>query len=238
MPAVNILAIDVGGTGLKAAVVDARGKLLCERVKVATPVGAPPPAIVDLLAELVRDLPDYRRVAVGFPGMVRDGVVRTAPNLGHDDWRGFPLADALAKALGKPVRLANDADVQGLAVIAGQGLEMVITLGTGFGTALYENGRLCPHLEISQQPFRKDETYDQQLGNEARKAIGQVKWERRVWAAIDNLRVLTEFDHLYIGGGNAQRLKQKLPKDITIVDNSAGLSGGAFLWQDTVGKSR
>lgn len=225
------LAIDIGGTGLKAAVVDPAGAFVGERVRIDTPVGAAPDAIVALLAEMVRDLPDHERVAVGFPGMVRNGVVRTAPNLGHEAWTGYDLAGALAAALQKPVRVANDADVQGLAVIAGKGVEMVITLGTGFGTALYHDGRLCPHLEISQQPFRQGETYDEQLGNAARKAIGNRKWRKRVWKAIANLRVLTHFDRLYVGGGNARRLEGELPADVALVDNSAGLSGGARLWQ-------
>lgn len=224
------LAIDIGGTGLKAAVVDATGAFVGERVRIDTPVGATPDAIVALLAELVRELPDHERVAVGFPGMVRNGVVRTAPNLGNDAWSGYDLAKALADALHKPVRVANDADVQGLAVIAGRGVEMVVTLGTGFGTALYHDGRLCPHLEISQQPFRHGENYDQQLGNAARKEVGNRKWRKRVGKAIANLRVLTHFDHLYVGGGNARRLEGELPEDVTLVDNSAGLSGGARLW--------
>ena len=230
-PTVNTLAIDIGGSGLKATVLDAQGAPLCDRVRIDTPVGSPPDAIVALLAELVRDLPDHDRIAVGFPGMVRDGVVRTAPNLGHDGWRGFDLAAALAKALGKPTRVGNDADVQGLAVIRGVGVEMVVTLGTGFGTALYDHGRLCPHLEISQQPFRKGETYDQQLGNAARKAVGDDKWNRRVRKAIANLRTLTHFDHLYVGGGNARKLAGRLPADVTVIDNAAGLAGGAHLWR-------
>ncbi len=230
-PAVNTLAIDIGGSGLKATVVDAGGTLLCERVRIDTPVGSPPEAIVALLVELVRELPAHERVAVGFPGMVRNGTVLTAPNLGHDGWRSFPLAKALAAELKRPVRVANDADVQGLAVIAGKGVEMVVTLGTGFGTALYENGRLCPHLEISQQPFRKGETYDEQLGNAARKAVGNKKWQKRVRKAFANLRALTHFDRLYVGGGNARKLDGELPADVTIVDNSAGLAGGAALWR-------
>lgn len=230
-PTVNTLAIDIGGSGLKATVLDTQGAPLCERVRVDTPVGAPPADVVTALAALVRDLPAYDRVAVGFPGMVRDGVVRTAPNLGHDGWAGFDLAQALAAALGKPARVGNDADVQGLAAIRGVGVEMVITLGTGFGTALYENGRLCPHLEISQQPFRKGETYDQQLGNAARKAVGNAKWNKRVRKAIANLRTLTHFDHLYVGGGNARKLDGELPVDVTVIDNAAGLAGGACLWR-------
>jgi len=229
---VNTLAIDVGGSGLKAAVLDAQGEMICDAVRIDTPVGAHPDAIVLLLSDLVRDLPPYERIAVGFPGMVRDGIVRTAPNLGHDAWSGYALGRALEQALGRPVRIANDADVQGLAVIQGRGIEMVVTLGTGFGTGLYENGRLSPHLEISHQPFRKGETYDDQVGNAARKRVGHEKWQNRVLKAIDNLRRMTHFDHLYVGGGNAKKLDCKLPPDVTIVDNSAGLSGGVKLWTD------
>ncbi len=227
----NTLAIDIGGSGIKATVLDPAGAPRCDRVRIDTPVGAAPAAIVDAIARMVDALPAHGRIAVGFPGMVRDGVVRTAPNLGHDGWRGFDLAAALAKALGKPTRVGNDADVQGLAVIRGVGVEMVVTLGTGFGTALYDHGRLCPHLEISQQPFRKGETYDQQLGNAARKAVGDDKWNRRVRKAIANLRTLTHFDHLYVGGGNARKLAGRLPADVTVIDNAAGLAGGAHLWR-------
>jgi polyphosphate glucokinase len=229
---VNTLAIDIGGSGLKATVLDADGSLLCDRVRIDTPVGAHPDAIVAMLAELVRDLPSWDRVAVGFPGMVREGIVRTAPNLGHDHWQGFPLADALQRELGRPVRVANDADVHGYAVIQGRGVEMVVTLGTGFGTALYDDGHLCPHLEISQQPFRKGETYDEQLGNAARKRVGHDKWQKRVLRAFANLRTLTHFDHLYVGGGNAKKLTVDWPDDITVVDNTAGLVGGVRLWRD------
>jgi polyphosphate glucokinase len=226
------LAIDVGGTGLKASVIDEAGKLLTERVRVDTPVGAPPKEIVEALVRLVAPLGSYDRVSVGFPGVVRDGRVLTAPNLGNKGWKGFDLAGALGKALGKPVRLANDADVQGLAVISGKGVEMVITLGTGFGTGLYMDGRLGPHLELSHHPFRKGESYDQQLGNAARKGIGKKKWNKRVKTAIGTIRALTNFDHLYIGGGNAKKIDFELDPDVTIVSNDAGIRGGVALWQD------
>ena len=227
----NILAIDVGGSGLKATVFDGTGTMLHDRVRVDTPACATPDELVQVLARLVADLPAYSHVAVGFPGMVRDGVVRSAPNLGHDGWRGYPLARALQHALGRPVRVANDADVQGLGAIRGKGIEMVITLGTGFGTGLYEDGRVCPHLEISHQPFRKGETYDEQLGEAARKRIGDRKWQKRVLRAIANLRVLVDFDHLFVGGGNSRRLRCELPDDVTVVDNRAGLTGGVKLIQ-------
>ena len=114
---IRTLAIDVGGSHLKASVVDEVGHLLAERVRVDTPVGSPPRAIVQALAQLVGPLGAYDRVSVGFPGVVRNGRVITAPNLDHEGWKGFHLDAALTKLLGKPVRIANDADVQGLAVI-------------------------------------------------------------------------------------------------------------------------
>jgi len=228
---IRTLAIDVGGSHLKAAVVDEAGHLLAEPVRVETPVGRPPRVIVQTLAKLVGSLGPFDRVSVGFPGVVRNGRVLTAPNLGNDGWAGFDLAAALTKALGKPVRVANDADVQGLAVIAGRGVEMIMTLGTGFGTGLYVDGRLAPHLELAHHPFRKGETYDAQLGNAARKRIGNRKWNRRVRKAIENLRSLTSFDRLYLGGGNAKKIDFVPDPDVTIVGNEAGIEGGIGLWR-------
>jgi polyphosphate glucokinase len=226
------LAIDVGGTGLKASVIDDTGRLLTDRVRVDTPVGSPPREIVEALARLVAPLGSFDRVSVGFPGVVRNGRVLTAPNLDNKGWKDFDLVSTLGRALGKPVRVANDADVQGLAVIAGKGVEMVITLGTGFGTGLYLDGRLAPHLELSHHAFRKGETYDEHLGNAARKRVGNGKWNKRVRKAIRSLRALTSFDHLYIGGGNAKKIDFELDPDVTVVSNDAGIKGGIALWQD------
>jgi polyphosphate glucokinase len=226
------LAIDIGGTGLKASVVDETGQMLTDRVRLPTPVGAPPQQIVETLAGMVAPLGAFDRVSVGFPGVVRNGRVLTAANLGNDKWTGFALAQALEAALAKPVRVANDADLQGLAVIAGKGVEMVITLGTGFGTGLYSEGRLAPHLEIAHHPFRHGETYDQQLGNATRKQIGSARWNNRVKRAIGNMRRLTNFDHLFIGGGNAKKIDFALGPDVTIISNEAGMEGGVALWRD------
>src|SRR5262245_32206590 len=226
----DILAIDIGGSGIKAAVVDEAGGMRCDRVRIDTPTGKHPDAVVAAIAALVDTLPRGDRIAVGFPGMVRNGRVLTAANLDHDAWRGYDLAQALGQALHGGVRVANDADVQGLAVIRGQGLEMVVTLGTGFGTALYHDGRLCPHLEVAHQRFRKGETYDEQLGETARERIGNRRWRERVAMAIENMRALVMFDHLFVGGGNARHLRG-LPPDVSVVDNTAGLAGGAFLWK-------
>ena len=225
------LAIDVGGTGLKASVLDAKGNMMADRVRVKTPHPIDPNLLVDTLVELAKPLPPFDRVSVGFPGVVRGGVIRTAPNLGTEEFRGFDLAAALSERWGKPVRVINDADMQGFAAIKGQGVEMVITLGTGFGSSLFLDGRLGPHLELAHHPFHKGKTYEEELGDKARKKLGKKKWSRRVIEAIDLLRVLTNFDHLYIGGGNAGRIDGELPEDVSLVDNAAGVLGGIKLWE-------
>jgi polyphosphate glucokinase len=180
---------------------------------------------------------------VGFPGMVRKGRVLSAPHLvlssGPDSavdpkslkaWTNFDLASALAKALGRPARVVNDADLQGLNAASGKGLEVVITLGTGFGTAVLSDGQLVPHMEISQHPFRHGETYDEQLGDVARRAVGKKVWSKRVHRAIAVLDSVFMFDHLYIGGGNAARLQGSLADRVSVIDANAGLLGGIRLW--------
>src|SRR5262249_28827779 len=157
------LAIDIGGSHTKASVLDRSGVYLADRVRVPTPAGSAPAALIATILELVEPLPSFGRGSVGFPGGVWDGVVRAAPNLDHDGWKGFDLAGALGAKLGKPIRVLNDADMQGLGVIERRGFEVVVTLGTGFGTGLYLNGQLLPHLEIAHQPFRKGETFDEHL---------------------------------------------------------------------------
>ncbi|HMK63210.1 MAG TPA: ROK family protein [Acidimicrobiales bacterium] len=239
------LAIDIGGTGLKAAVLDAGGALVADRVRVDTTYPSPPGALVDHLAALVAPLPDCDRVAAGFPGMVRAGRVLSAPHFVTvtgpgsavdqalvEQWNGFDLAGALQARLGKPTRVANDADVQGAAVVQGRGLELVVTLGTGVGTAYFYKGQLMPHVELAQHPLHKDETYNDQLGEGARKKVGNAKWNKRVHRALDVLRALFFFDHCFLGGGNSRRVAGELPNDVTIVDNSAGLLGGIKLWTD------
>jgi polyphosphate glucokinase len=187
---------------------------------------------VETVVKLTADLPSYDRVSVGFPGVVRRGVVKTAANLNPKAFPGFDLKDALEKRFGKPVRVINDADMQGYGAIKGQGVEMVVTLGTGVGTALFCDGKLAPHLELAHHPFRRRRTYEDELGESARRRFSARKWHKRLSEAIERWRALTSFDHLYIGGGNAKRVEMELPPDVSLVDNSAGVLGGIKLWED------
>ncbi|MDR3534887.1 MAG: ROK family protein [Acetobacteraceae bacterium] len=224
------LGIDIGGSHLKAAVLDAAGEIVGERRMVDTPAPATPDAVCDALSVMAEPMGAFDRVSVGFPGVVRHGAVLTAPNLGTEPWRDFPLAGRLHALLGKPVRLLNDAEVAGLGVIAGRGIECVITLGTGMGFSLFRDGVVGPHLELSHHPVRHGMTYDEYLGDGARKQVGGRHWNKRVRRAIGYLAVLTTYDTLYIGGGNARRLRFALPEGIRIVPNQAGITGGVRLW--------
>lgn len=225
----KILSFDIGGSKLKAALLDENGQQVDERVRVETPHPAPPDKVLPLLAGLAEKLPGFERISAGFPGSVRDGIVRTAPNLDTPSWAGFDLAKALETKLGARARVLNDASVQGYGAISGKGLECLITLGTGMGFAVFENGALAPHMELGQHIAHKEMTYDQFVGNAALKDVGRKEWQKRVDRAIAQIFTLVEYDVLLIGGGNAKRLSD-LGKDIRIVDNIAGIAGGAKLW--------
>jgi polyphosphate glucokinase len=240
---VRTLAIDVGGSGLKGAILDPVGQMLTDRVRVETPYPCPPERLVSSLVDLTADLGERHRVSVGFPGLVRNGRVRNIPSLsrtaydGDADpdleaaWRGFDLAGALSSAFGVPTKVANDADVQGCAVVTGEGFEFVMTLGTGVGTALFLDGRLLPHLEAGHAPFRKGDTFEEQLGNVARKEVGNDRWRKRVSEAILAYDRFLFFDTIHIGGGNAKHLDpDDLPHHARLVDNTAGITGGVRLW--------
>jgi polyphosphate glucokinase len=226
------LAIDIGGTGIKAVLLDDNGKMIGQRQRVPTPAKpVAPEDLVRAIDQAVTPLGAFERVSVGFPGYVRDGRVVTAPNLGTETLADFDLQSVLAGHLGKPVRVLNDADVQGFGAIKGQGLEMVLTLGTGAGTAIFRDGEVMPHLELAHHPVSGNKTYDEYIGNAARRKKGKKAWNKRVAKAIDILRVVVRFDHLYIGGGNAKDITFALPADITIVSNTDGLTGGIRLWR-------
>lgn len=224
------LAVDIGGSGIKALVLDDAGKPVTTRSRVETPKPATPQAVIDVIARLAKAKGAFDRVSVGFPGVVRKGVTINAPNL-DPTWHEFKLAEVLSKRLKKPVRVANDADVQGFGAIAGRGVELVITLGTGVGSALFVGGYLVPNLEIGHYPFRKGMTYEEQLGNKALKRAGQEKWNKRLLKAVEMLDLLFNFDLLYIGGGNTKHITAPLPPHVKIVPNVTGLLGGIALWR-------
>lgn len=226
----KFLSIDIGGSHIKATILNDKGELQMEYDKIATPDPANPETVVNAIKKLVKSFANYDKVSVGFPGYVKNGVIKTAPNLGTDFWKDFDLSKKLEEVLGKPARVVNDADMQGLGVVSGKGLEMVITLGTGFGTALLVNGQLMPHLELAHHPFAKGKTYDDYVGERALEKEGLQKWNKRMQRVFKVLKTVINYDTLYIGGGNSDKLNFKLDKNMKIVSNQDGIKGGSRLW--------
>jgi polyphosphate glucokinase len=225
------LSIDIGGTGIKMLVLDSMGDPVTERGRELTPHPATPQAVLASIAPRVDQYRPFDRVSVGFPGVVFYGVVKTAPNLGTEDWAGRALQSDLAEMVGKPVRVINDADLQGYGVVSGKGLEMVLTLGTGLGAALFIDGRLVPNLELGHHPFRDDKTYEDLISDRELDRIGKKKWSRRIIKMLEQLEPIFNYERIFIGGGNAKKIKLPLPDNAIVFDNVQGMRGGIRLWE-------
>lgn len=243
------LALDIGGTGLKAALLDAAGHMISERLRTPTSYPMGPQELVHALTSLVAPLGTPTRAAAGFPGVIRGGLVLTAPHFvtKHGPgtavdkalvkrWTEFDLDTELQTALHCPVRVVNDAEMQALPVITGSGVEVVVTLGTGVGSATYQDGVCGPHLELAHHLFHGTRTYNEYLGEAARHKVGSAAWRTRIVTMVEVLRTLFSFDHLYIGGGNSTRLDhpkvlRSLGANVSLIDPNDGLIGAHFVWQ-------
>lgn len=245
------LAVDCGGGGIKASVLDSAGTMHAHPVRALTPYPLPPDRLIGVIVELATELPNAHRVSVGMPGMLRRGVVistphyitragprtRIVPEL-QAQWEGFDIRGALESTLGVPTIVLNDAEVHGAGVIAGAGVELVLTLGTGLGNALFDGGVLAPHLELSQSSVRWGLTHDHYLGEHERIRLGDAMWSRRVRRVVEGLRPVYLWDRLYLGGGNSRHLTpqvlERLGDDVVVAPNSAGILGGVRVWSLTL----
>jgi len=226
----KILSIDIGGSSIKACLITFGGDVLSEYTKLPTPLISTPQAVLEVIKQLASTLPGFERISVGFPGYVKYGKVQTAPNLAKKKWKDIDLAKQISNLFGKPVRLVNDADQQALAIVKGKGFEIVLTLGTGFGTALLFDGQLLPHLELAHLPVSKNKDYDDYIGDKAFKKIGKKDWNERLQRIIENYKVVFNYDQLYVGGGNAKEIEFELDENVHLVNNRDGIKGGAKLW--------
>jgi polyphosphate glucokinase len=224
------LSIDIGGSGIKAMLLNARGKPISARERIVTPAVPTPSAVLRALETLRSQLAGFDRVSVGFPGVVKRGVTYVAVNL-HPKWANFPLERELEKRWKKPVRVANDASVQGYGAVKGHGVEMLLTLGTGMGSAIFTDGKLCPGLELGHHPWR-EKTYEDYLGRRGLDKYGKKVWNKRLQEAIEQTSATFNWDHLYLGGGNTKKITFKLPKNVSIVSNEDGILGGVKLWRE------
>jgi len=237
------IGIDIGGTGIKGALVDTKsGVLLSERLRYETPQGGSPKAIAKTLKDLIAQLPGSAGLPVGicFPAVVQHGVTLSAANVSKE-WIGLD-ADAMFEAeLGREVHVLNDADAAGIAEVKfgaarGQkGLVIVTTLGTGIGTALMFNGKLVPnaelgHLQIDGVDYESKAAY---LAKE-RENLSWEEWAKRLQKYFSHLEALLTPDLFIVGGGVSKEhesylplLKLKTPIIPAENRNSAGILGAA-----------
>ncbi|MBI5531478.1 MAG: ROK family protein [Deltaproteobacteria bacterium] len=224
------LTVDIGGQGIKGMPILGTDTPTAPRFRIKTPRPATADPVIHTISAVFDHFRPFDRVTVGFPGVVNHGVVATAPNL-DGRWKGVHLEERLGAIAGVPLRVINDADMQGFGAIEGKGVEMVITLGTGVGAALFLDGKLLPNLELGHHPFEKNETYEERLGQKALDQLGVRHWNRRIDRATKLLRKIFNFRKLYLGGGNSRCIDTKLPSDVVIVRNAVAFLGGARFWE-------
>ena len=245
--ALMTLSIDCGGLSIKASVLDEAGTMHANPIAVPTPYPLSPEKLLQTISEIAAQLPKADRITVGFPGMIRHGVVVYTPHYINPKgprtkadpelakaWGGFDLQSAISARMGVPTLVLNDAEVHGAGVISGTGFEVVLTLGTGLGCAVFDGGKLAPHIELSHAPIRRSTSYDTWIGEHERRRLGDSFWSRRVRDMVADLRPVFHWDRLYLGGGNSNRLKpstlKSLGDDVVIVPNAAGITGGVRAW--------
>ncbi|MBW2587691.1 MAG: ROK family protein [Deltaproteobacteria bacterium] len=224
------LAVDIGGSSIKALALNDQGAPVTETLSQPTPSPAAPDSVFTLIHDMADTLPPYRRASVGFPGVVKSGVAQNAPNLGDALWCGVRLNERLTQLLQRPVRAINDADLQGLGVVRGKGVELVLTLGTGMGSALFTDGVLVPNLELGHHPLRDGQTYEDLVRDSELKRIGPLEWTARVLSAIEQLEPIFNYDTLHLGGGNVRHLQAELPDRARVFSLPEALGGALKLW--------
>ncbi len=214
----DVLGIDIGGTGIKAAPVDvAAGRLTADRVKLPTPHPATPQAVAAVIRELVQQFGWDGPAGVTFPGVVESGTVRTGPNM-DPGWIGVNASAFLGEAIGGPATVLNDADAAGVAEMrfgAGRGqggTVLMLTLGTGIGSALFYEGVLIPNTEFGHIEIHGHDAEDR--ASERAREEGDLswgKWAGRVDAYLDKMEQLLSPSLIVIGGGVSRKSGKFLP---------------------------
>lgn len=240
------LAVDCGGGGIKSSLLDTAGFQIGQAQRTALRYPLPPEDLLGIIKKHAEGV-DFDRITLGMPGMIRHGVVvytphyirkagphtKILPEL-EQGWGHLNLSQVLENEFGVPALVLNDAEVAAAGVVSGEGIELMVTLGTGLGTAMIDNGILAPHLEISHAPMRWGLTYDDVIGEAERIRLGDSAWSRRVLKAIESLWPVFRWDKLYLGGGNAARIvlnvRGKLGDNVVFVPNAAGMNGGVRAW--------
>ncbi len=245
------LSVDCGGGGIKSTLLDAGGFQISGVARTPVPYPFSPEDMLQVITAQLDEIgggtrPDFDRITLGMPGMIRRGVVvytphyirrsgphtRILPDL-ERAWTGQDMQATVEARFDVPALILNDAEVAAAGIVSGRGLELVLTLGTGLGSAFLDNGQLAPHLEISHAPMRWGLVYDDVVGEHERIRLGDSAWSRRVLKAVESLWPVFRWDTLYIGGGNAARISDSVRARMpgaNFVPNMAGMQGGVRAW--------
>ncbi len=242
----EILGIDIGGTGIKGAPVDLdKGILVAQRYRIATPKSATPEAVAGVVAEIVDHFSYKGAIGCTFPAVIHNGVARTAANV-DDTWIGTNAEELFTRLIGSPVRLLNDADAAGMAEMSygaghGQkGIVMMITLGTGIGSAIFTDGRLMPNTELGHLKIHGKDA-EKRAATRVRKdkKLSWKKWGKRVNQYLNVLEVLFSPDLFILGGGVSKKYAKFAPYLKTHAEvvpaqlrNEAGMIGAALYARD------
>ncbi|MDX1615446.1 MAG: ROK family protein [Candidatus Promineifilaceae bacterium] len=248
----TILGIDVGGSGIKGALVDLdRGVFASERIRIKTPRPAKPKAIVGVIRELVEQFNYNGPLGVGFPAVVQDGIVLSAANV-HDKWIRYHGQERIAAETGCQVRMLNDADAAGTAEMhfgAGRGqrgVVLILTLGTGIGSALFVNGRLVPNTELGHLYLRKSKIDAENYASDRARTdldLNWKKWAKRLSRYLQHVEMLFSPNLIILGGGVSKKHRDFLPllkTDTRLVPaqlrNQAGIIGAAMAAAEEFGR--
>ncbi|MFD2585989.1 polyphosphate--glucose phosphotransferase [Croceitalea marina] len=239
----EILGIDVGGSGMKAALVNTEtGEMLTKRHRIPTPKSRTPEAMADVIAQLVKHFDYSGPVGCGFPTVIKKGICKSAGNL-DPSWLGVDVDKLFEEATGQQFSVINDADAAGYAVInhdVGKGLEglvLIVTIGTGLGSGAFFNGELLPNFELGQIPyknFKKIETWAAGSAME-REGLTYKKWAKRFNKFLNIVDLIVSPDYIILGGGASKdwvEYKEYITIDTPIrpaqLKNHAGIIGAAM----------
>jgi polyphosphate glucokinase len=238
----EVLGIDIGGSGIKGAPVDTQtGAILAPRFRIATPQPAKPRPVAEAVAEIARHFSWQGPIGCGFPAVVREGVTLTAANI-HKKWIGTNINELLHETTGCSVCVVNDADAAGLAEMAfgagkgHTGTVLVITIGTGLGTALFTNGHLLPNTEFGHiQIDNRDAEWDASDAARKRDKLTWKRWAKRFDRYLRTMENLVWPDLIILGGGISKKQDRFIPRLTVQAEvlpaqllNEAGIVGGAL----------
>lgn len=239
----EILGIDVGGTGIKGAIVNIKtGELVSEKHRIPTPEGAKPDDVADEIANMVAHFNWKGDVGCGFPSIVNHGKILSASNI-HQSWKGLQADELFSKRTGLEFHLVNDADAAGLAAMtfgAGKdkdGTVIMITIGTGLGSGMFHNGVLIPNIELGTVPYKKYKYFEHYAADSARKRdeLSYKKWGKRFNEFLKFVEFLASPDLIILGGGASKKIdkfKDQFTVNVPVIasqfENEAGIVGAAI----------